>query len=652
MTIILLNTRYDSMVKAVLLSALFLLLNGVTIAQVTTYPTDRNARLQAFHLNNPAYVFQANSKNKFGARDTLNLPFFDDFSQSTLYPDSTLWLNNQVYINNQFPIFPPTLNVATFDVLDPQGVPYRNTINRDFKDAGDSLISQPINLSENGGSTYSVADSIILSFYYQPNGYGYHLNGEDILRLWFKAKNGLWFQVWSKVGESKSRDFEQVMIPLLDSNFFHAGFQFMFTTFTRQVGNANHWHVDYVLLDKDRDRAETTYNDYAIQTTPTSLLKDYWAMPYEHFSLDPTAFLDDSVRFYVSNLSSIDKRLEVRHEAYANGTMVTTTAFPANANNHNAQGYRKRNLPRYGINNVPNTGEVTLERIVEVREAGVPNDITVNDRISFNQIFHDYYAYDDGSAERNFGFDEESSTKNTIGEVAYGFDIAKRDTLYAIATYFNQAVYDGSRNRFKYRIWKELKGVDGGLEDLIIYESEEMTPTYSIANDQRTFTPFNLDTVLVLDPGTYYIGWWQGSIFNLNIGWDMNYGNTQNVQRKNPNLFAKTAEILDEWSNDVPDGTLMMRPHFGSKRPLYASVQSLEKTRYKPVIYPNPARTDVHFEKEYEQVRMINSQGQEVLLAHNVSKLSVRDLKDGMYFIILRNGDGEQFTTRLVIIAP
>ncbi len=229
MTIILLNTRYDSMVKAVLLSALFLLLNGVTIAQVTTYPTDRNARLQAFHLNNPAYVFQANSKNKFGARDTLNLPFFDDFSQSTLYPDSTLWLNNQVYINNQFPIFPPTLNVATFDVLDPQGVPYRNTINRDFKDAGDSLISQPINLSENGGSTYSVADSIILSFYYQPNGYGYHLNGEDILRLWFKAKNGLWFQVWSKVGESKSRDFEQVMIPLLDSNFFHAGFQFMFT---------------------------------------------------------------------------------------------------------------------------------------------------------------------------------------------------------------------------------------------------------------------------------------------------------------------------------------------------------------------------------------------------------------------------------------
>ena len=49
---------------------------------------------------------------------------------------------------------------------------------------------------------------------------------------------------------------------------------------------------------------------------------------------------------------------------------------------------------------------------------------------------------------------------------------------------------------------------------------------------------------------------------------------------------------------------------------------------------------------------MINSQGQDVMLAHNVSKLSVRDLKDGMYFIILRNGDGEQFTTRLVIIEP
>jgi hypothetical protein len=638
------------MVKTILLSVFFLLFNFATQAQVTTYSLDRNARLQEFHLKNPNYVFQASSKNKLGTRDTLDIPFFDDFSQSTLFPDSILWLNNQVHINNQFPILPPTLNVATFDVLDPQGIPYRNTLNRNFKDAGDSLISQPINLSSNGDRAYSVADSIILSFYYQPNGYGYHLNGEDILRLWFKAKNGLWFQVWSKVGESKSRDFEQVMIPLLDSNFFHAGFQFMFTTFTRQVGNANHWHIDYVLLDKDRDRAETTYNDYAIQTTPTSLLKDYWAMPYEHFSQDPDAFMDDSVRLSVSNLAGIDKRLEIRHEAYANGTMVTTTAFPTNVNNHDAQSTRQRNLPIYSIANVPNTGEVNVQRIVAVREAGVPNDVTVNDQFSFTQIFHDYYAYDDGTAEQNFGFDEESSTKNTIGEVAYGFNVAKRDTLYAIATYFNQAVYDGSRNRFKYRIWKELKGVNRGLGDSIIYESEEMTPTYSIANGQRTFTPFNLDTVLVLDPGRYYIGWWQGSIFNLNIGWDMNYGNTQNMQRKNPNLLAKTSEILDEWSNDVPEGTLMMRPHFGSKRPLYAGVHSFEKKRFKPTIYPNPTRSDVYFEQEYEQISIVNSQGQEVLLASNVSKLSVSNLPSGLYFVVLRSRNGEQSTARLVII--
>lgn len=640
------------MVRLFTLFSILCIFCFVATAQVRTYPVERNAALQEFHFNNPNYEFQPATKNKFGRRDTLELPFFDDFSESTLYPDSTRWLNNQVFVNNQFPAFPPTYNVATFDVLDPTGLPYRNTINKDFSGAGDSLISQPINLLNNGGVAYTVADSVMLSFFYQPNGYGYHLSAEDELRLWFKAKNGLWFQVWSKSGQPKSEEFEQVMIPLLDANYLHAGFQFMFTTLTRQVGNANHWHIDYVRLDKGRDRADPTHKDFAIQTTPSSLLKEYWAMPYEHFSTNPSQFESKDLSMWVSNLSDRDENIVLRNEATANGTVVANNPYSSASNNHLAQDRKERSILDYSIANIANNGKVEIDRIVEIRGSSSEDSIVQNDRIEFTQILHDYYAYDDGSAERNFGFDEESSTKNTIGEVAYGFDVVKKDTLYAIATYFNQAVYDGSRNRFKYRIWKELKGVDGGLNDEIIYESEEMTPTYSVANGQRTFTPFELDSVLVLDPGTYYIGWWQGSIFNLNIGWDMNYGNTQNIGKKNPKLFAKTAEIVDEWSNDVPEGTLMMRPHFGSKRPLYASVHRVVKQNNKPVIYPNPARTDIHFDKKYEQVRLINNQGQEVLFAQNVSELNVRDIEDGIYFVLLMNEDGEQFTSRLVILAP
>lgn len=640
--------RFTAMVRLVTVLLLCTCLIGTVYAQVTTYPLQRNATLQKFKYNHPNYQFQPETKNKFGTRDTLVLPFFDDFSTSRLYPDSTLWLNNQVYVNNHFPSFPPTLNVATFDVLDPQGLPYRNTINKDFSGAGDSLISQPINLADNGGVQYVVGDSVILSFFYQPNGYGYHLNEEDEIRLWFKAKNGLWFQVWSKVGQANSEEFKQVMIPILDSNFLHAGFQFMFTTFTRQVGNANHWHIDYVLVDQDRDRAVSTYDDYAIQTTPTSLLREYWSMPYDHFSVNPSSHMDDSVRFWVSNLASTAKRLEVRHEATANGDQRANTVFSANSDNHAAEARRQRSLRNYSIANVANTGEVDVIRTVEITEA-VPNDNRQNDRIEFLQTFHDYYAYDDGTAERGFGFDQNTNPSNLEGEVAYGFNVVKRDTLYAIATYFNQAVFDVSRNRFTYRIWKELAGVDGGTTDELIYESEEMTPTYSIANGTRTFTPFVLDTTLVLDPGKYYIGWWQGSMFNLNVGWDMNYGNTRNPQRKNPNLYAR---VFGGWSNDVPNGTLMLRPHFGSKRPLYASVHRITKEDNKPAIYPNPATTHVYFGKKYQQIRLVNNRGQEVRLLQDTDELSVVDISAGIYFVMLMNDKGEQFTSKLIILAP
>ena len=111
---------------------------------VTTYPVQENKVITQFLADNPSYTWNNTLKQKWGQKDTLNLPFFDDFSTSSLYPDSSKWLNNQVYVNNHFPVYPPTLNVATFDVLNAEGRPYNLTINKDFNSAGDSLISQPI----------------------------------------------------------------------------------------------------------------------------------------------------------------------------------------------------------------------------------------------------------------------------------------------------------------------------------------------------------------------------------------------------------------------------------------------------------------------------------------------------------------------------
>ena len=631
------------------LAVLFLVVSYSTLyGQLTTSPIQKNPSIHQFLEHNPNYTFQPKFKNKFGRGDTLELPFFDDFSERNLYPDSLKWLNNQVYVNNHFPYQPPTINVATFDGLDSKGNPYRNTINKDFSGPGDSLISQHINLKDSSGFLHAISDSIVFSFFYQPNGLGYHLNSEDSLRLWFKAANNLWVQVWSVGGQAVTTKFNHVSIPILDNNYLHKGFQFMFTTYTRQVGNANHWHLDYVLLDKDRSSIDDSYNDYAIQNTPSPLLNYYTQMPYSHFSVNPNDYIVDSVYLRLSNLYKEPKTLQIRHQASINGSLIASTEFENSTKNIDVKASAVRNLPPYSsFIGLSSEDPIIINRMVEVRENGVVNDYKRNDSISFTQEFSDFYAYDDGTVEQGFGFDQNTNPSNIRGQVAYGFDIAKEDTLYAIATYFNQAVYDVSRKRFNYRIWKDLSGVNTATEDDIIYESEELLPTYSSVNNWRTFTPHYLDTTLILSPGRYYIGWIQQSMFNLNVGWDKNYGYSNNPDKINRNIYYRT---FGNWTNnDLPTGTLMMRPHFGTPKEIYASVSRIDLGNYSIKIYPNPANDIVYLPRVFSHIRICELNGKQVLEFWNNSNLNVSSLKEGAYFVFLNDNLKRFYTAKLII---
>jgi len=644
------SRMYTDLLRNTLYISVFCLFSStLSHAQVTTYPVQENAVLQNFHKANPAYQFKGSLKSKFGKRDTLELPFFDDFSESNLYPDSTKWLNNQVYINNHFPVQPPTLNVATFDVLDANGIPYRGTINKDLSTFGDSLISQPINLKDSVGVPYTLSDSIVLSFFYQPNGNGYHLNSEDSLRLSFKVDDTTWVQVWSVAGQSNSADFTQVLIPIRNVKFLHKGFQFAFSTHTRQVGNANHWHVDYVVLDENRSVNIDWYNDYAIQSTPSSLLKNYFTMPYEHFKVNPVSETAPSVTFRASNLLDIGKNILVRHEAISGGNTLASTNFIDNSNNILAQSSAERTLPIFSFSNLSGSKPV-ITHTVSVQENGVVNDYKENDNITVQLEFEDYYAYDDGSAERGFGFYQNTNPSNIEGQIALGFNVLKEERLYAIATYFNEAVFDVSSRRFRYRIWKNLAGVDGAAADELIYQSELQVPDYNSANGERTFSAHYLDTNLILSPGTYYIGWWQPEIFNLNVGWDMNFGNTQNPNRPNPMLYYNTFDI---WSNSgVPDGTLMMRPHFGDSVGIYLGVPEQQVKNKQIKVYPNPASSIVHLTTEFAQISLYTMSGVLLKSEQNKTSLAVNDVPEGLYYLRLVNEKGELFTSKIIIIAP
>ena len=121
-----------------------------------------------------------------GVAEARFLPFFDDFSHSNTYPDSTKWTDNNVLVNAGFPLCPPNRKGATFDVLDANGKVYSYAISNAF--IAEYLTSVRIRLDsimEPEPRALTPADSIYLSFYYQPQGNGNSPEEQDSLVLQF-----------------------------------------------------------------------------------------------------------------------------------------------------------------------------------------------------------------------------------------------------------------------------------------------------------------------------------------------------------------------------------------------------------------------------------------------------------------------------------
>ena len=114
------------------------------------------------------------------------LPFFDDFCHSGLYPDSTKWTDRNVLVNDGFPLCPPNRNGATLDVLDENGKVYNYAISNAF--VAEHLTSVRIRLDsimEPEPRALTPADSVYLSFWYQPQGNGNPPEAQDSLVLQF-----------------------------------------------------------------------------------------------------------------------------------------------------------------------------------------------------------------------------------------------------------------------------------------------------------------------------------------------------------------------------------------------------------------------------------------------------------------------------------
>ena len=624
-------------------------------AQEKIFDLNVNARLNGYE----EYLRQ--SENVSRAADTLSLPFFDDFSESfsrirTLgddYPDPNLWDGNTVYINNHMAINPISQGVATFDGLDERGQAY--SFGFSVPAVADSLTSNCLRMS-------GVQDTAYLSFYYQAQGLGNAPEQDNPLVVEFKDTSQVWTQVWDVEGYNLDDfDFRRAIIPVAGDEYLFDGFQFRFLNYASLSGNVDHWHVDYVKLDVE---ADTTIDDVAFlaQTSidyqgntlnaTSSVLKEYNNMPWVHFKTDPSEFLGDTTYFALRNnrtLNSPDgdytpKVFDHEGNLLHVGDTASPNVFPSiicgNEPNNCAETIGGVEDNHYVSLNydLPTNIEISsdsmfFEIVHEIN--GLNDDVTKNDRISHQQLFYNYYAYDDGTAEQAYGLGE----LETVGRVAVKYDIKDNDVLQAIQLYLNPVAFDLSDEPVQLAVWS-----GGETPDDTLWTSQSITLNYT--NAINYFYHYFLDRdIQVNDNSTIFIGWIQQPATNqkFSIGMDRRTDNSDKV----------FYNLGGTWQQSSIPGSLMIRPVFGEEYDWVGveNVNPLEDL----LVYPNPSNGQVSIQEKFvgqlaqANIQVFDMSGRTIHQQVGCQNaLDLQSVQQGVYLLRIET-DGGLFTQRLIL---
>ncbi len=641
----------------IIILPVFLLFNKVPAQEVLS-PLSDNPIIKQYLSEHSAAL--STKKNTY--TDTLELPFWDDFSTSRIYPNPEKWMDKAAYINTTLPINPPSLGVATLDIIGQDGAVNPDAGFSVFK--ADSLTSRYIKLDENPGDP-----SIFLSFFYQPGGLGEMPDYRDSLVLQFYSPvTEVWSSVWSAqafnqdtikeffaTGETKiikadqgiDSSFNQTIIQV-QSEYHKAGFRFRFINYATlykndpqsKQGNCDFWHIDYVYLNKGRSINDTGIDDIAFVYPMKSILKNYESMPWQHYLSDTNVPLkenievtyrnNDDINRIIDTLSFVFTDVQTGSESYLNAGSYTLS--PKQLVNFEAPhgGYQFATSSQTKYTNFLLSSHIVTDAF----------DSTANNTVAYTQKFHNYYAYDDGSAEYGYGLRGEGSQ---FGMVAYRFVSLKSDTLQAVNMYFNQIKNNANQGYYFFlNVWDNDNGKPGEL----LYSQVGEHPEFESYLNQ--FVQYQLDTPFVVND-TFYVGWQQTTEDLLNIGFDVNRNASEHI----------FYNIDGNWINTSKSGALMMRPVLGSSGIPVVEVPEIQPTpQYEIRVYPNPANDFIRLspvsagDLQSFTLLFYDISGRLVKKVNNCNinrSISVSELNTGIYILRGIRNDQQIFTTRLMI---
>ena len=572
------------------------------------------------------------------ADEPVQLPFFDDFAMPTAMPSATLWNNGGASTGNGAGLMPPTVGVATLDAVGADGKLYDGAAAGLFM--ADTLGSRAIALDG-----LRPEDSVVLSFYYLPGGgmgdlwlrIGDAPEVNDSLMLeFYRAADSAWVPVWSRGGTevdslvaATGRAWQYVAVAITDTAFFNDGFAFRFrnlcsvaaTSKPGLAGNCDYWHLDYVLVDQGRSiLGEPEFRDVAFVDPAPSLLAHYQAMPARQYCQSEMA---TTLAMTITNLFSSPLATQYQYAVLDaegdtlyryDGGFENAPAFLPGGDYQTAQAHAAP-MVEYAFPEGIEREEYTI--VHTVRE-GVGGDIHGgNDTVRFRQVFADYYAYDDGTAENGYGL---TSTASRV-YLAYRFDLNNEDTLTAVDMSFNRSLNAENEDvPFYITVWR----CHNGMPREVLYRDH--SGRRPVLEGLDGFHRYVLEESVVVSD-SIFVGFEQTNNYFINIGFDRNCDASDRI-------WYLTGT---EWQRSILRGSLMMRPCFGA-----AATVGIEHVGENAIgMYPNPANEGVRIEGMSADVQVwIYDMTGKLVVSAKGNHIETRGLPEGVY--VVRCVDGEK----------
>jgi hypothetical protein len=574
------------------------------------------------------------------------LPFWDDFSITKNTADSiriwgndttSQWDYNQskdVYINATLAIKPPTYNVATFDGLDQYGM--FHTENPD--NLADQLQSDTIDLSG-----FNKDDSIYISFYWQAGGNVEMPNEGDLLHLQFynpaDVDGDPWTTFWSQEGSdtlSNSKFTQEIM--MVEQGFLTNKFVFRFQSFGNTHGPFDAWHIDWVYMNAGRSEVDLLngYDDGALSGELSSPITPFSSIPVHQFTSDNKYIRNQSIAFsYLNRKEDVEEIFPIRVSYIVTLTNNDFTILLDTGKTSNFLNWELNYVEEtLGLTDIPHVflrnqdfsqlnlfDSVVLETLVYLKEKKdtiVFNnsiiDLSVNDSLRVEYLLHNYYAYDDGSAEYAAG------TNKVGGQVAVQFWVEEPDTLSHVAFHFPNIEPSASGKPITLKIFKSL-------DDEIPQRSQQIT----IKNDSMIngFTYYKLDRPLIVSD-TFFIAYEQNTSDYIGVGFD----------RSNPEASKYIFENKGiGWErNDRLQGALMIRAIFEEIQDYTLGTTEPKKL----MIFPNPTDGIISIEGKYTHIELFNLSGMIFFKEKAKPQHDFSNLEGGLYLLKIHQLDGER----------